>query len=53
MPICDYKCMADRIQKLDNCRDELEIMGKKARSEMISKMSTDDYICLWKKVMYQ
>lgn len=53
VPICDYKCMADRIQKLDNCRDELEIMGKKARAEMISKMSTDDYICLWKKVMYQ
>lgn len=51
VPICDYACMADKIEYLGINRTVLPQMGKKAREEMIAKMDRDQYMNMWANIL--
>lgn len=52
VPIGDYQSMAAVIETLGQDRTLLRKMGSLAREEMMEKMTLDNYIEIWKKVIY-
>lgn len=52
VPIDDYQSMASVIETLERDRTLLRRMGSLAREEMKEKMTLDNYIEMWKKVIY-
>ena len=51
VPVCDYKSMTDKIEYLEQHRDLLPGMGKKAREEIVKKIDLDDYMDMWKRIV--
>lgn len=47
VPINDYRCMADKIEYLDKCREKLPLLGNQAQNDMYEKMNVDKYVKFW------
>lgn len=52
VPICDYKEMAEKIQYIDCHREKLMMLGRQAYIDMKGKMNQEQYVTLWKNLIF-
>ncbi len=51
VPLGDYKSIADRIQYLDEHREDLEIMGMNAHDDIWPVSRMDKHLAFWKEIL--